>query len=80
LGIATVMSPVGMNNQLIQHGENGFLAESEEEWLEHLSVLIENKQLRRKIGLAGNQTIQNQYSVEALKPVYLDLFTKMSSI
>jgi len=80
LGIATVMSPVGMNNQLIQHGENGFLAESEEEWLEHLSVLIENKQLRKKIGLAGNQTIQNQYSVEALKPVYLDLFTKMSSI
>ena len=80
LGIATVMSPVGMNNQLIQHGENGFLAESEEEWLENLSLLIENKQLRKKIGLAGNQTIQNQYSVEALKPVYLDLFTKMSSI
>jgi len=80
LGISTVMSPVGMNNQLIQHGENGFLAESEEEWLENLSLLIENKQLRKKIGLAGNQTIQNQYSVEALKPVYLDLFTKMSSI
>ena len=80
LGIATVMSPVGMNNQLIQHGENGFLAESEEEWLENLSLLIENKQLRKKIGLAGNQTIQNQYSVEALKPVYLDLFTKMNSI
>ena len=80
LGIATIMSPVGMNNQLIQHGENGFLAETTEQWIENLTNLIENKELRKKIGLAGNQTIQNQYSVEALKPVYLELFTKMSSI
>lgn len=79
LGIATVMSPVGMNNELIQHGENGFLAETADEWIENLSDLIEDKQLRKKIGLAGNQTILNHYSVEALKPLYLDLFTKMVS-
>lgn len=78
LGIATVMSPVGMNNQLIQHGENGFLAESEEDWILNLTKLIEDNQLRKKIGLAGHQTIQDSYSVEALKNKYLELFNKMS--
>lgn len=78
LGISTVVSPVGMNKQLIKNGENGFLAESETEWLENLTTLIENKKLRKKIGLAGHQTIQNLYSVEALKPTYLDLFNRMS--
>ncbi len=79
LGISTVMSPVGMNNQLIQHGENGFLADTKQEWILNLTKLIEDKQLRKKIGLAGHQTIQNHYSVEALKPIYLELFTKMTS-
>jgi len=72
------MSPVGMNNQLIQHGENGFLAESEEDWILNLTKLIEDNQLRKKIGLAGHQTIQDSYSVEALKNKYLELFNKMS--
>ena len=80
LGIATVMSPVGMNNQLIRHGDNGYLANTELEWIENLSNLIEDKQLRKKIGLAGHQTVQNEYSVEALKPIYLNLFSKMKSI
>ncbi len=78
LGISTVMSPVGMNNQLINHYDNGLLANSEREWLECLTMLIENKSLRKKIGLAGHQTIKESYSVEALKPIYLNLFNKMS--
>jgi glycosyltransferase involved in cell wall biosynthesis len=77
LGIPTVMSPVGMNKDLIQHGENGFLVDSVEDWYDQLSRLIEDASLRKKIGLAGYQTVQNQYSVEALKPIYLSLFDKM---
>jgi glycosyltransferase involved in cell wall biosynthesis len=79
LGIATVMSPVGMNNQLITHGDNGYLANTELDWIENLSNLIEDKHLRKKIGLAGHQTILNKYSVEALKPLYLNLFKNMAS-
>jgi glycosyltransferase involved in cell wall biosynthesis len=77
LGISTVMSPVGMNIQLIENGENGFLADTKQEWIEKLILLIESKELRKKIGLAGNQTIEKFYSVEALKPTYLYIFNKM---
>ena len=75
LAIPTVMSPVGVNTTIITDGENGFLADSDEEWVEKLSLLIENKELRTEIGLKGRETVVNQYSVEANKKKYLALFT-----
>ena len=70
-GVPTVMSPVGVNAEIIQHGVNGFLAETTDEWIQILSELIENKLLREKTGLAGRETILAQYSVEANKQKYL---------
>ena len=74
LGIPTVMSPVGVNTDIIADGENGFLADSAEEWVEKLSLLIENKALRAKIGQNGRTTVVNHYSVKANKHKYLALF------
>jgi len=34
MGAATVMSPVGVNVQIVRHGENGYLAASDDEWFE----------------------------------------------
>jgi glycosyltransferase involved in cell wall biosynthesis len=49
-GVATVMSNVGVNSDIIEHGKNGFLAQTEQEWINYLSILIENSDLRHKIG------------------------------
>jgi glycosyltransferase involved in cell wall biosynthesis len=38
LAIPTIMSPVGVNTEIIQDGKNGFLASSEDEWLDRLSI------------------------------------------
>ena len=65
IGIPGVVSPVGVNSQIVQHGENGFLATSESEWTEHLECLLNDIELRKKIGRAGRQTVENCYSVEA---------------
>lgn len=77
LNIPTVMSPVGVNNDIIQHGENGFLAGSDQEWINTLGMLIESPELREKIGKAGRQTVIERYSVEANKQMYLDCFNEM---
>ena len=60
-----VMSPVGVNPEIIEHGVNGFLADSVDDWTEYLSQLIESPELRAKIGAVGRKTIEEKYSVKS---------------
>ena len=74
LAIPCLMSPVGVNNQIIQHGENGYLLNSTQEWKNGLELMLTDESLRMKIGQAGQQTITEKYSVEANQLNYLNLF------
>lgn len=65
LGIATVMSPVGVNTDIIEHGANGFLASTDSEWIDCLSQLIESVKLRQRLGKAARKTIDERYSVRS---------------
>ncbi len=75
IGIPAVMSPVGVNRQIITDGENGFLAGTHEEWFARLSQLIDNPRLRQQLGRAGRLTVEERYSVAANRQRYLDLFS-----
>jgi glycosyltransferase involved in cell wall biosynthesis len=68
LGIPTVCSPVGVNADIIQNGENGFIAGSEEEWVEKLSRLLRSAELRMRLGRAGHATVEQKYSAMAQAP------------
>jgi len=68
----TVMSPVGVNTEIINDGENGFLAATHDEWLTKLSWLIESDELRENLGKKGQQTIVERYSVETQKTALLN--------
>ena len=62
VGRPVVMSPVGMNNDLIQSGENGFLATSTDEWLAAFEALATSAELRARLGAAGRRTVETGYS------------------
>ena len=79
LAIPAIMSPVGVNTEIIKDDENGFLARSTEEWIDKLSRLIESAQLREKIGTNGRQTVLTHYSVNANKYLYLKYFMDLDS-
>lgn len=64
LGVPAVCSSVGASVEVVRSGENGFLAAGQEQWLEHLTRLIDDPALRRRIGLAGRGTVQEQYSTK----------------
>jgi len=68
VGIPAVASPVGVNKEIIQDGTNGFLADREEEWIEKLSLLIENPELRHKLGMNGRLAMEEFYSFEVSAP------------
>ncbi|HBF87392.1 MAG TPA: glycosyl transferase family 1 [Bacteroidales bacterium] len=77
LEIPTVMSPVGVNSEIIQDGKNGFLANTEEEWIQKLSLLIESKELRDKLGKSGRNTVIEKYSVISQREKYLEYFNNL---
>ena len=64
-GVPTVASPVGANCDLIDHGNNGLLATTTEEWLSGLGALAGDLELRRRLGLAGRATVERDYSMRA---------------
>lgn len=80
LGIPTIASLVGVNSTIIKDGINGFLVEEPDEWLLKLTLLMDNLDVRKTIGEAGSETIKHNYSVEANKSKYLNLFREKSSI
>jgi glycosyltransferase involved in cell wall biosynthesis len=77
LEIPTIMSPVGVNSEIIIDGENGFLASTNEDWVQKISLLIENPELRQKLGTAGRQTVIEKYSVESQKDNYIRIFNEL---
>lgn len=76
-GIPTVMSPVGVNKEIIQDLENGFLAVTAEEWVEKLSLLIESAELRKKFSINGRKTVEEKYSVNANQGKYLEAMRRV---
>lgn len=68
MGIPCVVSRVGRNVDIVRHGENGFLAKTEQDWIETLSRLIENHDLRERIGISGRRTALEYFSLEQSAP------------
>jgi glycosyltransferase involved in cell wall biosynthesis len=75
LGIPTVVSPVGVNTKIVEHGINGFLAKDLVEWQAYLEQLILNSELRERIGRNGREKVISEFSVLAVKHNFIQLFT-----
>jgi len=67
-GVPVVASAVGVNREIIEDGVNGFLASTDDEWVEKLGRLLEDPALRRRFGQAGRRTIEERYSLRVHAP------------
>lgn len=76
LGIPAVSSPVGVVTDIVVHEENGFLARSQQEWIDLLQQLINDPALRKRIGLKGRSTVKEGYSVQAMVPRLADILRR----
>src|SRR5207247_208343 len=64
-GLPVVANPVGVQAELVRHGETGFLAETPAQWLEAIGRLAHDPELRRRMGRAGRQRMESAFSVAA---------------
>jgi glycosyltransferase involved in cell wall biosynthesis len=67
-GVPVVAAAVGVNRDIVQDGVNGFLASSEDEWVEKLGLLLSDAALRRHFADAGRKTVEAGYSVRVNAP------------
>lgn len=63
-GIPVVASPVGVNCEIVDHGVNGFLANTNEEWSLAINTLLSDKDLRYRMGKAGRKKVLEHYSLD----------------
>ena len=68
-----VASPVGMNQEVVSNGVNGYLASTPQEWTDRLSGLIMDENLRQVMGQRGRRLVIERYSVEAVLPLLVEV-------
>jgi glycosyltransferase involved in cell wall biosynthesis len=78
-GLPVVASPVGVNADIVRHGENGFLAADDEDWRRALRQLIASPDLRARQGGAGRRRVEAHYSLAAQAPRLADVLRSVEA-
>ena len=77
VGVPVVASPVGINSDIVEHGVNGFLSATNEEWESHLAKLLSDRSLREKMGAAGRKTVAEKFSLNDYLERYVSLLEEI---
>ena len=67
-GLPVVASGVGVNREIVRVGENGFVADTSEAWVDSLGRLLGDAALRLRMGSAGRQRVEEEYCVQRVAP------------
>lgn len=74
LGIPALATPIGVNSEIIEHGVNGWLCTSDEDWESAIGKLLANSQLRKEMGNRARKFIELNYSVVSNSERFSSLF------
>jgi hypothetical protein len=77
-GLPVIASPVGMNRSLIEHGRNGLLASSDDEWLAALERLLESPDWAAELAASGRRTACADYAYERLARTWQQLLAGLT--
>jgi L-malate glycosyltransferase len=79
VGIPFVATAFGTNFRIMKDGEEGFLAKDKDEWVQRIIQLIDDAELRKRMGQAGRKTLETSFSIKANFQKYLSIFDTVSS-
>lgn len=69
-GKPVIVSPVGMNSLVLEHGNFGFGPKTADEWIDALRVLVTDQNMREKMGRSGREVIVQKYSIDVIGPKF----------
>jgi glycosyltransferase involved in cell wall biosynthesis len=68
LGIPPVVSPVGVNAEIVTHGVDGLHATTDDSWIESISRLLSEPDQRARLGAEARLTVERRYSARVNAP------------
>jgi glycosyltransferase involved in cell wall biosynthesis len=73
-GVPALVSPVGVNCEIVRHGEHGYHCVTDKDWVACIKQLLHDEPLRRQMGAAARQRVTERYSVGSLLPKMIEVF------
>lgn len=70
----SIASPVGINTQLIKEGYNGYICQTNDDWLSSLESLLTDQNKRIEMGKKGRNKVIQNYSVLSNRDNFLSFF------
>lgn len=64
VGIPVVAEHTEINATVVAEGVNGYLVKNHQEWVERLSQLLDDAALRKRLGEAGRQLVEDRFALE----------------
>ena len=77
VGVPVVCTPAGMNKEAVVEGETGFLARTDEEWVEKIASLVRDREGRIRMGAEGRRRLEERYSLQAVAPRMASVFHEL---
>jgi glycosyltransferase involved in cell wall biosynthesis len=67
-GLPVVVSPVGMNADVLALAELGFAANHHDDWVQALDLLLRERDLALRLGRAGRAVAESHFSCDVIAP------------
>jgi glycosyltransferase involved in cell wall biosynthesis len=73
-GLPVVVTAAGMNREVLAMGDVGFSADCEQQWVDALTALLSDADLRQRMGAAGRAVVEERFSLQRLAQQYAAVF------
>jgi len=80
VGLPALVSPVGINREIVHDGQTGFHCNNDAEWVNSTRQLLRNPDLRQRMGEAARLRALSRYSVDSLLPKMLHVFKQVAGL
>jgi len=75
-GVPVVASNVGVNCEIVNFSQSGYLVDKTEDWELCFKRLMSDSYLRKKLGLNGRRAVEEKYSTESQVPNLVKIFNE----
>ena len=83
LGVPALVSPVGVNTQIVDHGINGFVCDTKEEWESALRTLLSNREKVKELAQNSRKKLSTNIPFCRIKTIlfnYLNRYYEKTSV